>query len=180
VTRFIHLEIIFSRVPVSGETPQAQQLCLRKAAMNKRLSNEHISHMDISTSKAVDEATKELSLVKSRSLTLIKHAQIKDAKRILEFREQKENEWKPELEHIKTNSTAKDGAPVRVTYATMAQDCQHSFWEDVWSKDVAAAMLSGVKMSFASLRGGGAGKTVNRDVSHGLLTSPDRKRSPVP
>jgi hypothetical protein len=144
VTRFMRLEIVFNRVPVGVETPQARLLRLRKAAMNKRLGNEHISRMDNSKSDAVNEATRKLSTARSGSHTTAKHARIREAKKIIEFREREESEWKMDLDNIKSNTTAQDGDPIQNTYATMTQDCQHAFWEDVWSKDVAVAMLSGL------------------------------------
>jgi hypothetical protein len=54
------------------------------------------------------------------------------------------------------------GHRIQPRYTPLMLDCKHKLCEKIWAKDIAVATLSGVKMSCASLRGGGAGKTVNR------------------
>jgi hypothetical protein len=145
LTKFLQMETVFNRVPVGGETPQTQQLRIEKAELYGRLGSEHITRMDRSMAEAVANTTQALNLARTGAHNAMKSSRIREARNILEFREQEEREWKSELARLRTWTNPTGHGPAEKTYAKMTPDCQQSFWEDIWSKDVAMAMLSGVK-----------------------------------
>jgi hypothetical protein len=145
LAKFLQLETVFNRIPVGGETAEARQIRLDKAEMYGRLSRDHIQRTDNSTAEAINTATQALDGARSGIQTTVKHIRVREATTILNTREQEKRKWKRELTALKNNTNPSAYGPFHKTYANLNLAAQQRFWAKIWSKDLAAAMLSGVK-----------------------------------
>jgi hypothetical protein len=145
LSRLFRMEILFNRIPVGGEAPRAQQLRLGLATRYANIKDEHIRRADCSMEAAVADATRTVDIARSGAQNALKSSRIREARNILEFREQEERKWKNKLADLKSNDRLTAHGPVEKTYAYLTNDCQQRFWEKIWCKDVAVALLSGLK-----------------------------------
>jgi hypothetical protein len=145
VAKLLQLEIVFRRIPVGRETAEAKQVRLDKASMYGRLSKSHIQRMNNSKAEAITAATQALDFAQSGIQTNVKHLHVREATTVLETRQQEQVKWEEERDALQSNVNPSNDGPFHKTYAYLAMHSQQKFWANIWSKDIAVAMLSGVK-----------------------------------
>jgi hypothetical protein len=145
LTRLFRMEILFNRIPVGGEAPRAQQLRLGLATRYADVRDEHVRRADHSMAGAVANATRDLNVARLGAHSTMKSSRVREARNVLEFREQEESKWKSQLAGLRGNTEPTARGPIGKRYAYLTNDCQQTFWEKIWCKDVAVALLSGLK-----------------------------------